>query len=671
MKQLRTSLWAKVVAVILLTLFLCVAALSVADEILLTGYGTHLDGGRQLVSSALSNVSLGAMEDCADLSEYYGSDTWQDMLLQYQRKYAPESSNVWICMTVDGQTVFQNRTDTDYRVDTEQIREYQYYEDDEQPVEKTFLSSEEFQTFMDEQKDRILRHTVLSWGGGIRVKFWMKGQTVHPVVLKTAVMQKLNADDAAARAAQFAQFLLSLQAWTIPIAIASGLGALAMLTFLLWAAGHKKGVDGICLCGIDRIPFDLFPVFLVAAFWFALRAFASLDLRLSEYTMLELYAFAAVVGILLVLTVVLSFTRRVKAGKWWRNTVVYRLLRLLWRLLKGLGRVMQAAYRNLPLYWKMLLICAGLTVVELLFLVYDTFPVLWVAEKLLLTPLLVLLIINFHRLSDCARQIAAGDMQARVDCKHMLPEMKKNAEYLNNIGVGMQRAVEVQMRSERMKAELITNVSHDIKTPLTSIINYVDLLKREGLSSANAPEYLAVLERQSARLKKLTTDLVDASKASTGNISVHLERTDAHVLLSQAVGEYEEKFHANALTPVLGLHAAQPFISADGRLLWRVLDNLLGNACKYAQPNTRVYLQTEEADGKLEILCKNISREALNIPPAELMERFVRGDASRSTEGSGLGLSIARSLTELQGGQFDITIDGDLFKVSLLLPLCQ
>ena len=233
----------------------------------------------------------------------------------------------------------------------------------------------------------------------------------------------------------------------------------------------------------------------------------------------------------------------------------------------------------------------------------------------------------------------------------------------------MSAAVEERMKSERFKSELITNVSHDIKTPLTSIINYVDLMQAEQIDNPKVQEYLAVLDRQSKRLKKLTNDLVEASKASSGAIQVHFEDVDACELLQQATGEYSERLAASALTPVFSLPEHPVYIHADGALLWRVIDNLLSNICKYALPGTRVYLSAETNGETLTISAKNISRAALNIPPDELMERFVRGDSSRNSEGSGLGLSIARSLTTLMGGTFDLEIDGDLFKAKLSFPI--
>ena len=247
----------------------------------------------------------------------------------------------------------------------------------------------------------------------------------------------------------------------------------------------------------------------------------------------------------------------------------------------------------------------------------------------------------------------------------MFWEFKKHGENLNNISLGMSRAVDERMKSERFKTELITNVSHDIKTPLTSIINYVDLLNREDLPDGTIKEYVGVLVRQSSRLKKLIDDLVEASKASTGNIVVNSTRTEIGVLLTQAAGEYEERLRSNELELIQNQPEEEVYIMADGRLLWRVFDNLMNNICKYSQPGTRVYLDLEKVNGEVVITFKNISRNPLNISSEELLERFVRGDSARSTEGSGLGLSIAKSLVELQGGKLDLAIDGDLFKVIL------
>ncbi|MBQ2606957.1 MAG: sensor histidine kinase, partial [Oscillospiraceae bacterium] len=277
------------------------------------------------------------------------------------------------------------------------------------------------------------------------------------------------------------------------------------------------------------------------------------------------------------------------------------------------------------------------------------------------------LALQLRRLQESGAALAAGDLDAKVDTKHMYWDFRRHGENLNAISQGMGIAVEKQLKSERLKTELITNVSHDIKTPLTSIINYVDLLRRDH-TPEQQEEYLSVLDRQSRKLKKLTEDLVEVSKASTGNLPVNASRRSISELLSQALGEYSEKLEGAQLEPVLSLPQHDLFACVDGTLMWRVLDNLFSNACKYAQSGTRLYIDAQERDGQVCLAFKNISRERLNIPADELLERFVRGDSARSTEGSGLGLNIARSLTELQGGTFSLSIDGDLFKVELMLP---
>ena len=242
---------------------------------------------------------------------------------------------------------------------------------------------------------------------------------------------------------------------------------------------------------------------------------------------------------------------------------------------------------------------------------------------------------------------------------------------MNRLQSGMESAVQEQMRAERMKTELITNVSHDIKTPLTSIVNYVDLLKKEDIPSPAAQEYIAVLDRQSKRLKKLTEDLVEASKASSGALPVDLQPTDVNVLFSQIVGEYQDRLADCHLTLVAQPPEGQPVVAADSKLLSRVMDNLVSNICKYAMPETRVYVSGVVSDGQMTLSFKNVSRAELNISPDELMERFVRGDTSRHTEGSGLGLSIVRSLVQLMGGVFRLSIDADLFRADVTLPLVQ
>ena len=268
-----------------------------------------------------------------------------------------------------------------------------------------------------------------------------------------------------------------------------------------------------------------------------------------------------------------------------------------------------------------------------------------------------------------AEEICGGNLNYQVPertISRMYGGMRRQAEYLNRISDTVSHAVDEQVKSERLKTELIANVGHDIRTPLTSIINYVDLLGREH-TPEQEKEYVAVLSRQTERLRKLTEDVLESSKADSGNVDVHLEKTSVAEIVDQAYGEYEEKMTSANLETVINV-PEDLYVTADGKLLWRVLRNLLSNAAKYSAPHSRVYISAQElGDGQAVIEIKNMSREKLNISADELMERFIRGDSSRHSEGSGLGLDIARSLSSLMGGKLNIQIDGDLFKASVVL----
>lgn len=285
----------------------------------------------------------------------------------------------------------------------------------------------------------------------------------------------------------------------------------------------------------------------------------------------------------------------------------------------------------------------------------------------------------FHRLfrEACQRDlldqaistISTGDTGYRLDISMLSGKEKKMGEHINNITSGLDTALQEKVKSERLKADLITNVSHDIKTPLTSIINYVDLLKRQKIQDPKIAAYLEVLDQKSQRLKTLTEDLVEASKASSGNLKLEVSDINLVELVQQTNGEFEERFALRRLELIQELPEEIIVIRADGRRLWRVLENLYTNAFKYAQEGSRVYVDIKEEDGRAVFTIKNISEKPLNISPDELTERFVRGDVARTTEGSGLGLSIARSLTQLQKGEFVISIDGDLFKAQVIFPV--
>ena len=276
-------------------------------------------------------------------------------------------------------------------------------------------------------------------------------------------------------------------------------------------------------------------------------------------------------------------------------------------------------------------------------------------------------ILDLIKMEEQIQHMVEGELENNTVEGSMLPWMRNLSEKLVHVGEGMRAAVENEMKSEHLKTELITNVSHDIKTPITSIINYVNLLQKGTETEEQYQEYLEVLDRQSHKLKKLTEDLVQFSKANTGNMEVHMETLHLQVLLDQVCGEYAEKFEEKGLVIVTRGLEEEMLIEADGRLVWRIFDNLFGNLYKYAMPGTRVYVDGKETEWYVELVIKNISKEPLNITGEELKDRFVRGDSSRNTEGSGLGLSIAESFVKMMGGQFDVVVDGDLFKVVVTL----
>ena len=437
--------------------------------------------------------------------------------------------------------------------------------------------------------------------------------------------------------------------------------ALFCFCFSMASAGHWAGHEGIHLTWLDKIPADVWLLVLLCTFFIGWEAF--------YYEWGRVFFCAALVP--LVLLFLCAFAAQCKAGTVLRGALIGRIARFLWRIVRSLFLGLWRIARNLPLLWKTALVMAGVFFLEMLFVLagYGSVDGIFVIMKAVELLAALYIALNLRALQKGGEKLARGDFSSPIDTKYLIGDFKRYGQELNDVQSGLEQAVQEQMKAEHLKTELITNVSHDIKMPLTSIVNYVDLLKKEDMSSPAAREYVNVLDRQSHRLKKLTEDLVEASKASSGALNVELQPTDVNVLLSQIEGEYQERLAACHLTLVTQPPAPGTMIQADSRLLSRVMDNLVSNVCKYAMENTRVYVTAAVRDGQAVISFKNVSRDELNISPDELMERFVRGDASRHSEGSGLGLSIARSLVQLQGGTFALSIDADLFRADIVFPL--
>ena len=369
---------------------------------------------------------------------------------------------------------------------------------------------------------------------------------------------------------------------------------------------------------------------------------------------------------LLAVAVLFALSAQVKLGSgyWWRHTVIGVCA-------LAVGRGVSALFRMLSVIWQWLLIATLMAAtVVVTYILSENSVIFGIVFYLALLLSIVLICYSgycFGLILIGAKKMSAGELQHKIPTKHLHGSFRDCAQQMNELSETTMKAVQSRVRSERMKTELITNVSHDIKTPLTSIINFVDLLSKPHTQEAQE-QYLEVLSRQSLQMKKLIEDLIELSKASTGNMNTNIITLDAAETVNQALGEFSDKFEKANLIPVF-YPPEQPIkMAADGRLTWRVLSNLLTNAVKYATPGTRVYVDLMQAENQVLLSIKNISREELRVSPEELMERFVQGDVSRKTEGSGLGLNIAKSLMEVQHGSLQLMLDGDLFKVTLIFP---
>ena len=445
----------------------------------------------------------------------------------------------------------------------------------------------------------------------------------------------------------------------------------ASFVYLCCAAGKTAPKSPAVPAGLNRIPVDLYALGGGLAGWLLGRlAYNMINHWIFKMDKLNAGTLAltglVLLGIaLLIVGFLFCFVAQLKTKNhyWWHRSLTGWLCRRLRLWLKQLAIV-------LPAIWQYLLIALSMPVLLLTgALIYARTGQLW--PLLIASAVCVATVLYtcyaYGTVLQGARKMAQGDLTGKIDTRYLIGSYKKCAQHLNVLADVAADAAQKQLRSERLKTELITNVSHDIKTPLTSIINYVDLLQRAKDQQA-AIEYLQVLGRQSQRLKKLIDDLMEMSKASTGNIPAEICPVDPTEAVQQALGEFADKLESRQLQTILSLPEEPLSVLADGRLMWRVLSNLLSNIVKYAMPGTRVYVDVTKLDSNVLISLKNISREPLNITAEELTERFVRGDAARNAEGSGLGLNIAKSLMELQKGQLQLLVDGDLFKATLLFP---
>jgi len=627
-KKLINSTLAKIIAVILSYIMLCTLAFSVC-AIGIMGYYKFYFSNEETVKEEI-------LTDMAEREASYVSqllDMGKDLEDYYRDK------NIFYVVT-------------DY--ENEEVVFASNYKGEETVAKGTDI----YYTYNDWYETDVYGNTV-----------W-RDEAVPEYHIELYVAKDMAHNDLFSVTAKIVETGFKLQYAMIFIALASLVVLITLLCFLYCAAGHKDGE--IRLNPFDKIPFDVYTAFIVFAA--IISVVTVVDWCDSSLIWLLYTCFVVSIDYFLGLGYTMSFATRIKTGALFKNNIIFYFLKFIWKYLSRFFEWLKYVISNLSIIKKTLIILGVFLGLELLFCMRYINTYLYVDEFIVaaVIPINIIIIggalylaITLKRIKQGGERIAGGELNHKIETEYMYGDFREFAESLNNINEGLKKAVNEQMKSERFKTELITNVSHDIKTPLTSIINYVDLIKKEEPENENVKEYIEVLDRQSARLKKLVEDLVEASKASAGVLKVELSECDPAVLLTQTAGEFEDKLIKANITPVISLPEKPIKIMADGRHLWRVFDNLMSNICKYAMSGTRAYLDVKQEGNRAVITFRNISKFQLNVSSDELMERFVRGDSSRNTEGSGLGLSIAKSLVELQGGKIEILIDGDLYKVTV------
>ncbi len=467
------------------------------------------------------------------------------------------------------------------------------------------------------------------------------------------------------------ELIQPFQEYSYFIIPASTILIILICVYLIVSIGYKKDVEGIALNDFDKIPLEII-IFL--AFLIGWIPFAVLEGFNEDYNaILSLISTGCLVIYVLCAITFDTFIKRLKSKTLLKSSIIGKIWMLIVKIVKKVMLEFKEAVNvftySSTLKNKVIIYSIIIVVISILIVLIFNDSGLAVFLELALMCVVIYKVMkfikNYSQIENKLKEMYEGNNLTKLEEIEFADELRPSVKYLNDISNGFENAIQDRIKSERLKAELITNVSHDIKTPLTSIINYVDLLKQEDIQNEKVKEYIGILDNKSQRLKKLTEDLVEASKVSTGNISLNLEKINIVELIKQALGEFEDKFKKRGLEAILDSNESEIIINADNRYMYRIIENLFSNISKYALENSRVYIDIKKTKESVKIEMKNISKDRLNISADELMQRFVRGDKSRNTEGSGLGISIAQNLTELQGGEFRLKLDGDLFKVEL------
>lgn len=656
MEKLRSSFAAKVVSVILIAVLTTVFVFSAVA--LVFGVAANLYSNSQNKEELNDILTDRLYSSLNDISAHINIENEIFPSISENLMYEIKDEN--------GKVLYSDVDESQSRFSYSENRSY-----------KTFCYVySEYEASIDENSDDLTETT--SFQAEITEEISKKINYTITVHLKNELKEK----DIFYYITRIYEFVENHEKLLVALSVISAVLTLALFVFLMCSAGHKNGADEIHISRFNKFPYDITAIItalLITGISYV--ALYSMDYigEISYYNTSALpfippfYALSVMAVSALLSVFCITTAVRLKTKTLIKSTLIYKILRFVFKQIKRLFRFCIYVLQKIPTVWKSVLVISVIFLIEFIMSVAisdgDGAAFIVIAFNFAVAVSAVLFCIMFSEIKNGTEKIAKGNTEEKINEYRMIGDLKSHAQNINSINDGIARAVEQKMKSERFKTELITNVSHDIKTPLTSIINYVDLLSKENIDNENAEEYIEVLSRQSSKLKKLIEDLLEASKASTGNLTVNFTKIEIGTLLSQSLGEYEDRFAGKQLEPVLNNSSQPLFISADNRHIWRIFDNIFNNIAKYAQPNTRVYIDVSPKIGTVEITFKNISKEKLNISGDELMERFVRGDSSRNTEGSGLGLSIAKSLAELQKGRCDVQIDGDLFKVTLTFPV--
>ena len=519
-------------------------------------------------------------------------------------------------------------------------------------------------------------------------RFYSNGNTV-PLRISYAIVSGENseANDKYTNAFRWIEIANSLKYFLFVVMFAAALIIVILLSLITINAGLKDDENEEIEPGfIDKIPLDVCTLFLISLFTVAwmvigLTSAADVDMVLNNVVVM----FVCVAAVLVFMTYLQTLSVRVKMGKIYKNTLIYGIYR---KFKRKTPRKLRRFLNDMSMFKKLMFgvsafvlgEAAILSVTAYLGILRDdgdpsavmlTFIIVWAMTRLILIPILAMYAINLHYVNEESRRLAQGVLGDEIAHKLTIASVRAHGKNLDLIKKEINKAMEQELKSEKLKSELITNVSHDIKTPLTSIKNYVDLLSRENLTEEERRNYIGIINRHTDKLTMLLADLIEASQISSGNIDINLEKTSLNIVIEQTVEEFATKFEKSELIPRIEMPEDDVCIMGDGKWLWRIFANLFNNACKYAAPGTDVEISVDSKDGKAAVSITNIANNELEIEGDELFERFVRGDSSRHTEGHGLGLSIAKSLTELQQGQLDISVSDNKFTAVLIFDAAE